>query len=53
MERKLKRIKAIREALEFDLGASELDIIDEMMELFFEIIREQGKEINRLSENIQ
>jgi hypothetical protein len=24
-----------------------------MMELFFEIIREQWKEINRLSENIQ
>lgn len=53
MEKKLKRTKAIREALEFDLGASELDLIDDMMELFFEIIREQWKEINKLSENIQ
>lgn len=53
MEKKLKRIKKIKEALNFDLGASELDLIDEMMELFFEIIREQWKEINKLSENIQ
>lgn len=52
MERKLKRIKELREALECDLGASELDLIDEIMELFFEIIREQWKEINKLSENI-
>ena len=53
MERKLKRIKALREALEYDLGASELDIIDELMELFLESLREHWKEINKLSENLQ
>ena len=41
MEKELKRIKRIREALEYDLGASELDLIDEMMEIFFKIIRDQ------------
>jgi len=48
MEKELKRIKKIRETLELDLGVSELDLIDEMMEMFFKIIRDQWKEIMKL-----
>ena len=51
MERKFKRIWELRKSLEEDLGSSELDLIDEIMELFFEIIKEQGREISKLQDS--
>lgn len=51
MEKKFKRIRELRKSLEEDLWSSELDLIDEIMETFFEIIKEQAREISKLQDN--
>lgn len=52
MEKQFKRIRELRKALELDLGSSELDLVDEIMEIFFEIIKKQSREISKLEESI-
>lgn len=51
MAEKLKRVNQIREALSYDLGSCEMDLLDEIVEILLGIIKEQSREMSKLQDN--